>query len=223
MVADDHQAPLQGQQLNGISEQFAECFHLLIHNDPQRLEHLRFVRMDLVGRSKSFEEFREFSRGFQLSLIQSLPECGSQPACIGNFAVGLQHPAQFLFVVRLQPVGGGDPRKGVHTHVQRALESQRKSTLRCIELMGGHPEIGQNAIHLLNPVQTKPFFDVPEVHPDEAEPLIVQCILPGIRILIECKKPSVGIQSAQKFPAVSASAKGAVDVDPAGLQTHSFQ
>ena len=83
-------------------------------------------------------------------------------ARIGNFAVGLQHPAQL--VVRLQPVGGAIPERGSYAYPAGPRIAE-KITLSCIELMGGHPEIGQNAIHLLEPRADEALLDVPEVHP----------------------------------------------------------
>ena len=63
------------------------------------------------------------------------------------FAVARDHVGELFHVVAVHDVGRGQRLLGVHSHVERRVESVRETALGTVELRAAHSEIHQDAHH----------------------------------------------------------------------------
>src|SRR5690606_29300020 len=97
----------------------------------------------------------------------------------------------------------------------------RKAPFRNIDLVGGYPQIRQDAVYFLDFIQSQVAFEVPEVGLYKSETRIIRHICPGILVLIKAIQTSL-VKMFEYFPGVPATTKGQIDIGPIGIYGQTF-
>src|SRR3974390_645318 len=145
MEGDHDKAPMRAQHALGCFESARKLSQFVVHIEPKRLERARgrVDRLGQRGRPQSLcDHFGEFSRARD----RPRGDYGAgETARKFLLAQGCDDVRELRFVHRVDDVGGRRAFKA-HAHVERAIETERKSALGFVELERGDAKIENHAL-----------------------------------------------------------------------------
>src|SRR5476651_1195600 len=140
------------------------------------------------------------------------------------FTIIADHLPDLGFTGCVQPLCGGLPPARVHAHVERAVAAKTEATRGIVELRRGHAQVQQHSIHTLQAeaIEHSGQFGEARVHHIEASIAYSFCSRDRFRIAVERDQAPARIQPAEDQAAVSAAAKGCIDVGTIGTYCQSI-
>ena len=208
-----------GQRATGFEDQergvecLLEFFKFGVDENPNSLKCARCrVLTRLAGFDRASHELGQFGcacEGTPLLPASNNRLCNrcSKPF----FAVITYHLRYLLGIGCGQPVGCTLAARGVHAHVQRAVMSKGETPLRGVNLRGTHTQIQQDPINAAR----RQLAHLGETGMADAKARVVNGGLGmrhRLRIFVVSRQAALGGQSRQNGPAVTAAAKGAIDI-----------
>src|SRR5215207_1486861 len=119
---------------------------------------------------------------------------------------------QLLFRIFIQHIRCGLCLALVHSHVKRGIKANGKTASGFIKLVTAHTQVRKYSIHFPKTIEAKKAMEVTEVLRNKNDPVIGRNILLCICILVKSYQPSIFIQLLQDGLAMTAAAKGAVNI-----------
>ena len=82
----------------------------------------------------------------------------------------------------------------VHPHIQVCFETNRKSPMRFVKLVGGYTQVGEDAVYRQGLMVPEKLFQVPEVVIDQHQPFIPDPVSQRFIVLVKRDQPSLSSQ-----------------------------
>lgn len=89
-------------------------------------------------------------------------------------------------------------------------------------MMKRHSEIGQYAIHFIDPMESEEVGDIAEIGSHECESLVGESIGQCIEILVKPEEPPLRTELGEDASGMAATAESGVDVDSVGTDIKSL-
>ena len=137
------------QHAAGGLQHFMQGVHFVVHLDAQGLEYLGQVFLFAGRPHERPHHVEQIGHLLQRSFLTAAHQHGSQPATVFQLAVKRKDAAQVGLVVRIDYLSRGQLGLLVHAHVQRCVETERKSAGGIVKMMARHAQVGQNTVYIV--------------------------------------------------------------------------
>ena len=115
--------------------------------------------------------------------------------------------------IRIDNARGGLIALHVHPHVKRSVEAEREASLRRIELVGAHAQVGENSVEPSFRVEEGIVMDEAEIIVYKNESGVVGRLGEGVGVAVEGHQVPLRGEARENLAVVAAAAEGRIRIE----------
>ena len=212
MISHDDEPAARPEQSGSSIKHLPEHPHLTVDLYPESLKHTCQILLFAVFTQERAHYIREFSSGFYIRNKSVFYYSRGYTPTLTQFSVCVEYLCELLLGVVRDNLLCSQRAPLVHTHVQRSIISERKSTFRLVEVVTAHAEVSKYAIHLVHAIVLHPVAHEAEVASNEREAFVSHSPIHGIKILVEPIEMTFAAEQTDYLLAMPPSAVRQVDI-----------